>query len=44
MVEVMLGLLQQSLSAGEQVAFAALFSEVGRLLQTHANGGTDTIG
>jgi hypothetical protein len=38
MVEVMLGLLQDTLSADEQVRFGGMFSDVGRLLEQRAEG------
>ena len=38
MVEVMLGLLQDTLSAGEQVRFGQMFTDVGRLLERRAKG------
>jgi hypothetical protein len=38
MVEVMLGLLQDTLSADEQVRFGRMFTDVGTLLEQRAKG------
>lgn len=38
MVEVMLGLLEDTLSADEQVQFGRMFTDVGRLLERRAEG------
>jgi hypothetical protein len=38
MVEVMLGLLADTLSADEQVVFGRMFTDVGRLLERRAKG------
>ena len=44
MVEVMLGLLEDALSPDEQVRFARMFTDVGRLLERRAEGIQPAVG